>query len=96
MKIAANARKASRVGAPDVQLRRRFRRQQPSARPALPQSPGQSVYVRPNEDIEVQVSKLYDRIGAPMLTKLAVNFEFDQAARAGAPHPIPKGPTPAN
>jgi Ca-activated chloride channel family protein len=49
---------------------------------------GQSVYVRPNEDIEVQVSKLYDRIGAPLLTDLAVGFEFDEVARADARAPI--------
>lgn len=45
---------------------------------------GQSVYVRPNEDIEVQVSKLFDRIGAPLLTNLSVGFEFDEVARADA------------
>ena len=49
---------------------------------------GQSEYVRPNENIEVQVSKLYDRIGAPLLTDLAVGFEFDEVARADAPAPI--------
>lgn len=36
---------------------------------------GQSEYVRPNEDIEVHVSKLYNRIGAPAMTDL--KFEFD-------------------
>lgn len=39
---------------------------------------GQSVYVRPNEDIEASVSNLYNKIGNPMLTDLAVNFEFDE------------------
>ncbi|MDP7276983.1 MAG: VIT domain-containing protein [Planctomycetaceae bacterium] len=43
---------------------------------------GQSVYVRPNEDIEVQVSKLFDRIGAPLLTDLALKFDSDKAAEA--------------
>ncbi|MFP6769389.1 MAG: VWA domain-containing protein, partial [Planctomycetaceae bacterium] len=43
---------------------------------------GQSVYVRPNEDIEVQVSKLFDRIGAPLLTNLALKFDSDKAAEA--------------
>lgn len=41
---------------------------------------GQSVYVRPNEDIEASVSSLYNKIGNPMLTDLAVNFEFDEPA----------------
>ena len=49
---------------------------------------GQSEYVQPNENIEVQVSKLYDRIGAPLLTDLAVGFEFDGVTRADAPASI--------
>ena len=49
---------------------------------------GQSVYVRPNEDIEVQVSKLFDRIGSPLLTDLALKFEFDKAAGETAPPDI--------
>src|SRR3990170_2307763 len=36
---------------------------------------GQSEYVRPNEDIEDRVSKLYNRIEAPVLT--GVRLEFD-------------------
>jgi len=38
---------------------------------------GQSQYVRPNEDIEDSVSKLYNRIGAPVMTgvELAVDVE---------------------
>ena len=39
---------------------------------------GQSVYVRPNEDIEASVSTLYSKIGNPMLTDLSLNFEFDE------------------
>lgn len=38
---------------------------------------GQSEYVRPNEDIESHVSRLYNRIGAPALTDLAVTFDLD-------------------
>ncbi len=43
---------------------------------------GQSVYVRPNEDIEASVAALYNKIGNPLLTDLAVNFEFDEPASA--------------
>jgi Ca-activated chloride channel family protein len=41
---------------------------------------GQSEYVRPDEDIEDAVSKLYRRIGAPVMTdvKLAVDVEKSQ------------------
>jgi Ca-activated chloride channel family protein len=55
---------------------------------------GQSEYVRPNEDIEAAVSKLYRRIGTPVLTDVAVTVEVD-----GAPADVavvnrlyPKGP----
>lgn len=38
---------------------------------------GQSVYVRPNENIEASVSALYRKIGSPVLTDIAINVEFD-------------------
>jgi len=45
---------------------------------------GQSEYVRPNEDIEAHVAKLYQRIGAPVLTDIAVRFELDGVAEPAA------------
>ena len=41
---------------------------------------GQSEYVRPNEDIEEYVSRLYNRIGAPAMTEVAINMEIDDRA----------------
>lgn len=38
---------------------------------------GQSEYVRPNEDIEAHVSKVYTRISSPVMTDVAVKFDFD-------------------
>ena len=38
---------------------------------------GQSEYVRPNEDIEDSVSKLYNRIGSPVMTDLAIRFDIE-------------------
>src|SRR5262249_28056118 len=38
---------------------------------------GQSVYVRPNENIEAPVSALYGKIGSPMMTDVAVNIGLD-------------------
>ncbi len=35
---------------------------------------GQSEYVRPNEDIETQVAKLYQRISAPVLVDMKIKF----------------------
>mgnify|MGYP002623054630 CR=1 FL=1 len=45
---------------------------------------GQSIYVRPNEDIETQVATLYNRIGAPVLTDLAIDFQFQTPPPSGA------------
>ena len=38
---------------------------------------GQSEFVRPNENIETQVSALYRRIGAPVLSDLKIAWDFD-------------------
>lgn len=47
---------------------------------------GQSVYVKPNENIEAQVAVLYNKIGSPLLTDISLTWEFDQpAAEASAP-----------
>jgi Ca-activated chloride channel homolog len=38
---------------------------------------GQSEYVRPNEDIEAAVSKLYGRIGTPVMTDVSIAVDVD-------------------
>ena len=38
---------------------------------------GQSEYVRPNEDIEEHVSRLYNRIGAPALTDVQISVDVE-------------------
>ena len=38
---------------------------------------GKSEYVRPNEDIETQVSRLYQRIGAPVMTDVAITIDVE-------------------
>lgn len=43
---------------------------------------GQSVYVRPNENIEASVSSLYRKIGSPVMADIAVNVEFDMVVPA--------------
>lgn len=43
---------------------------------------GASEYVRPDEDIEAHVSKVYNRIKAPVLTDVEVRFEMDGLAAA--------------
>lgn len=49
---------------------------------------GQSVYVKPNENIESQVAALYNKIGSPLLTDLTLAWEFDQPLAADAAAPI--------
>jgi Ca-activated chloride channel family protein len=46
---------------------------------------GQSEYVRPNENIEVAVSRLFSKMSAPVLTNLQLNYEFPQAAVEAGP-----------
>ncbi|MEX0936664.1 MAG: VIT domain-containing protein [Pirellulales bacterium] len=38
---------------------------------------GQSDYVRPDEDIEASVSRLYNRIGAPVMTDVEIAFDLE-------------------
>ena len=38
---------------------------------------GRSEFVRANEDIELYVSRLYQKISSPVMTDVAVRFEFD-------------------
>jgi Ca-activated chloride channel family protein len=88
MKIATNAKQANTVNARvfafgvgfDVNARLLDRLSHDQR--------GQSVYVRPNENIEAHVSALYAKIGSPLMTDLAVNFEFDRAIPAGSATPI--------
>ena len=88
LKIAANARQANGVHARlfafgvgfDVNSRLLDR--------LSSEQRGQSVYVRPNESIEAHVSALYTKIGSPLLTDLAVNFEFDRVIPASSASPI--------
>jgi Ca-activated chloride channel family protein len=46
---------------------------------------GQSVYVRPNENIETYVSALAKTIGSPLLTNVDVKFEFDKPQALPSP-----------
>lgn len=54
---------------------------------------GQSEYVRPEEDIEDRVSRLYRRIESPVLTNVELEFTFDEKEGYGKPinRVYPKG-----
>lgn len=88
VKIAARAKEANKVGARvfnfgvgfDVNSRLLDRLSRDQR--------GQSIYVRPNEDIEAQVAMFYNRIGAPMMTDIAVDFDFKKYLAPNAASPI--------
>ncbi|QGJ69699.1 von Willebrand factor type A [Planctomycetales bacterium 10988] len=44
---------------------------------------GQSVYVRPDEDLEASVSRLYQRISSPILTDANLKFSMDLTKEQG-------------
>jgi Ca-activated chloride channel family protein len=44
---------------------------------------GQSEYVRPDESIEAHVSKLYGKMGAPVMTNAAVKIDIEGASEYG-------------
>ncbi|QDU38567.1 von Willebrand factor type A domain protein [Maioricimonas rarisocia] len=46
---------------------------------------GGSEYVRPDEDIEAHVSRVYSRIADPVLTDVQVSFEYDEPRHEGTP-----------
>ncbi|TWT29610.1 von Willebrand factor type A domain protein [Posidoniimonas corsicana] len=46
---------------------------------------GATEYVRPDEDIEATVSKLYNRIGAPVMTDVSVTFDVEGAQPEDGP-----------
>lgn len=43
---------------------------------------GQTEYVRPDENIESQISKLYNRIESPVMTNVRLQFVFDEISAA--------------
>jgi Ca-activated chloride channel homolog len=45
---------------------------------------GQSEYVRPDEDIEAHVSSVYKKLGAPVMTNVAVKVDIEGASESGS------------
>jgi Ca-activated chloride channel family protein len=46
---------------------------------------GQTEFVRPDENLEAHVSRLYNRISAPVMTELSVTFDLEGAKPEGGP-----------
>lgn len=49
---------------------------------------GQSEYVRPDDDLEVHVSRLYSKISSPVMTGIELDFEFDEAVALESGKPV--------
>jgi Ca-activated chloride channel family protein len=86
MKIVANARAADKVHARIFNLGIGFDANGRLLDRLSREFNGQSVYVRPNENIETYVSALAKTISSPLLTNVDVKFEFDK------PEALPRPP----
>jgi Ca-activated chloride channel family protein len=51
---------------------------------------GQSEYVRPDEDIEAHVSSVYRKMGAPVMTDVAVKIDIEEAGDSAVSRVYPK------
>ncbi len=83
MKIVANAQANNRVRARVVAFGVGYDVNSRLLDKLARQNHGQSEYVRPDENIEDRVSRLYNRIEAPVMTDVAIKFALDVAAAEG-------------
>ena len=74
LRIAANAKKNNRHGARLISFGVGFDVNSRLLDRMTRENNGQSQYVRPDEDLEEHVSKLYAKIAAPVLTNVSVNY----------------------
>jgi Ca-activated chloride channel family protein len=51
---------------------------------------GQSEFVRPDEDIEGHVSSVYRKMGAPVMTDVAVKVDVEGASRSATSQSTPR------
>ncbi len=78
MQIVANARQANKVRARIFTFGVGFDLNARLLERLARESHGQGEYVRPNEDIEDHVSRLYRRIEAPVLTDVKIDVTLDE------------------
>lgn len=78
-KILANAKQANRVRARVFAFGVGYDLNARLLDKLVRENHGQSEFVRPSENIESSVSRLYERIGAPVLTDLAIRFDVEGA-----------------
>ncbi len=86
MKIVANAKAANRYAARMIAFGVGFDVNSRLIDRLTRENRGQSVYVRPNEDIEQAVSQLFSKISLPVMTDVTVEYGFSNVtAEMGKP-----------
>lgn len=85
MKIVDNARKANQKNARVISLGVGYDVNSRLLDRLTAENRGQSEYVRPDEDIEAHVSRLYNKISAPVLTDVKIDYMFDAVSATDAP-----------
>ena len=86
MKIVANAKSANQVRARVVAFGVGYDLNSRLLDKLVRENFGQSEYVRPDEDIEARVSRLFSRIESPVLTDVSIRFSVDsQKTEDGQP-----------
>lgn len=86
MKIVANAVSANRVHARLAAFGVGYDVNSRLLDKLARENSGQSEYVRPDENIEDRVSRLYNKIEAPVMTDVAIKFALDESpVEAGEP-----------
>jgi len=77
LKIAENCKLANRYGARMISFGVGYDVNSRLLDRLSRENHGQSEYVRPDEDIEASVARLYGKISSPVLSDMIVKFEFD-------------------
>ena len=85
MKIVANARKVNQKNARLISLGVGYDVNSRLLDRLTSENRGQSEFVRPDEDIETHVSRLYNRIAAPLLGDVRIDYLFDEVSATQSP-----------
>jgi Ca-activated chloride channel family protein len=80
MKIVENSRKINALNARVISLGVGYDVNSRLLDRLTSENRGQSEYVRPDEDLETHVSRLYNKIASPVLTDVKIDYMFDEVA----------------
>ena len=80
MKIVENTRKINELNARIISLGVGYDVNSRLLDRLTSENRGQSEYVRPDEDLETHVSRLYSKIASPVLTNVKIDYMFDEVA----------------